>query len=79
MGPVQISSKRLKESEDFGVVFGGVGGIMVGVGGISKCSRRITTDEGRVRGGRSVKGISFSGSGVVLECRKNSCERVWKF
>ena len=46
IGPVQISSKRLNDSEDRGEMLGGMGRMIVGVGGIMKHSRRVTTDEG---------------------------------
>ena len=49
IGPVQISSKCLNDSEDRGEMLGGMGGMMVGVGGIMKRSRHVMTDEGRVR------------------------------
>ena len=48
-------------------MFGGVGGMIVGVGGIMKRSWRVTTDEGRVIDGISVKGMPLSASAVVLE------------
>ena len=67
IGPVQISSKRLNDSEDRGEMLGGVGGMIVGVGGIMKRSRRVTTDEGRGIDGISVNGMPFSASAVVLE------------
>ena len=66
IGPVQISSKHLNDSEDRGEMLGGVGGMIIGVGGIMKRSRRVTTDEGRVIDGISVNGMPFSVSAVVL-------------
>ena len=56
IGPVQISSKRLNDSEDQGEMLGGMGGMIVGVGGIMKRSRHVMTDEGRVIDGISIKG-----------------------
>ena len=47
-------------------MLGGVGGMIVGVGGIMKCSRHVMTDEGRVIDGISVNGMPFSVSAVVL-------------
>ena len=39
IGLVQISSKRLNDSEDLGEMLGGMGGMIVGMGGIMKCSQ----------------------------------------
>ena len=66
IGPVQILSKRLNDSEDQGEILGGMGGMIVGVGGIMKRSWRVTTDEGRVIDGISINGMPFSVSAVVL-------------
>ena len=47
-------------------MLGSMGGMIVGVGGIMKHSRHVTTDEGQVIDGIPVNGMPFSASAVVL-------------